>query len=113
MASSPHHTPLPSEHRCDQDARLDSMEERIHDHGVALTQHAVALTDGKIEFASIKKDLAQIIQNQMELKASIADRSPIMGKVIDALIFWAVPICGGGLLWVIKMSGQIPTGVHP
>jgi len=108
------HSATPTPHPdCTQAHRLDSMEERIHDHGVALTQHAIALTDGKIEFASIKKDLALILQNQVELKASIADRSPIVGKIIDALIFWAVPIIGGGVLWAIKMSGQIPAGVHP
>lgn len=106
-----HGTPHPD---CTQEHRIESIEQRVHDHGVALTQHAVALTDGKIEFASIKKDLAQIIQAQAELKLAIIARpSDIWSKCQDALIFWAVPILGGAVLWLIKASGQIPPGAHP
>lgn len=109
MANHPA-TPHPD---CTQAHRLDSMEERIHDHGLALTQHAVALTDGKIEFASIKKDLAQILQNQITMQAKMdAKPSNIGEKIADAAIHWCVPAIILGLLYVFAKSGQIP-GVAP
>lgn len=111
---------IPRKHRsgehepCKQEHQIAAMVQRLNEHSSTLSQHAVALTDGKIEFASIKKDLALIIQGQMELKQSIAAKpSDVWGKVLDAIIFWAVPIIGGAVLWLIKASGQIPVGVHP
>lgn len=106
-----HRTPAP--HDCPHEHRLASMEERIHDHGTALTQHAIALTDGKIEFASIKKDLAQILQNQITMQAKLdAKPSGLGDKITDSAIHWGVPAIIVALLWVFAKSGQIP-GVAP
>jgi hypothetical protein len=108
------HPAIPTPHPdCTQEHRLVSIEQRVGEHGAALAQHAIALTDGKIEFASIKKDLAQIIQAQAELKVALLTKpSGIGDKIVDAAIHWGVPAVILALLYVFAKSGQIP-GVHP
>jgi hypothetical protein len=113
MSSRDHIPATPLPHDCTQEHRLQAIEQRVSEHGHALTQHAIALTDGKIEFASIKKDLAQIIQAQAELKVALLTKPSSIGeKIADAAIHWCVPAVILGLLYVFAKSGQIP-GVHP
>lgn len=105
MGSSPNH-PAPPPHACPHDQRIDRLEARAD-------VHDIALTDGKIEFASIKKDLASI---QATL-AKIEERLEKVGNgygamAINAAIFWIVPLIGGGILYSIFKSGGIP-GAHP
>lgn len=110
----PHHTPRPADHQCDQLQRLDKIERR-------LDKHDVLLSDGRSEFTAISKDIQHILgainRMQMQLEKVIATQAeikvPLSQKIQDAVIFWAVPIVGGALLWAIMASGQIPKGVHP
>ncbi len=54
--------------------------------------------------------LALLAQRASDTEAA---KPTIGSKVLDAIIFWAVPIIGGSLLWLIKAAGQIPAGFHP
>lgn len=92
-------------HVCTQDQRITKCESR-------LDAHDTTLTDGKIEFASIKKDLAQIMVTQAEIKLALSNKSTdIWEKVVGAIIFWGVPAICGGLLWAVVKSGA--SGIHP
>jgi predicted nucleic acid-binding Zn-ribbon protein len=100
-------------HECSQEHRLAALEHRMDDHSTRMREAENALHDGRVEFAEIKKDLAQIMAALVEMKAQIASKpSDWQQKVVDALIFWAVPMIGGGILWSIVRSGQVP-GVTP
>lgn len=109
-------TKTPDDHRCDQIHRLDKIERR-------LDKHDALLSDGKSEFTAVRADIkyltiaVEAMKNQLErVIASQAEAQkpvPIGTKIQDAIIFWAVPIVGGALLWAIMASGQIPKGVHP
>lgn len=105
-------TPTPSAHKCDQEHRIGALETRAEDHHGRIRDAETALHNGRVEFAEIKKDLAAIQLALAELKVQIAARpSDWQQKVVDALIFWAVPLVCGGVLWSIVKSGQVP-GVH-
>jgi hypothetical protein len=96
-------------HECSQEHRLAALEHRMDDHSTRMREAENALHDGRVEFAEIKKDLAQIMAALVEMKAQIAAKpSDWQQKVVDALIFWAVPLVGGGVLWSIVRSGQVP-----
>lgn len=86
-------------HHCTNEQRIAKVE-------VRLDAHDTTLTDGKIEFASIKKDLAQIMVTQAEIKLALSNRtSDIWDKVLGAVVFWGVPAICGGLLWAVVKSG--------
>ena len=96
---SPHNTPpLPN---CSQEQRLDRLEIRAD-------AHDVVLTDGKVEFASIKKDLAQIMATQAEIKLALANRTrDVWEQVVGAIIFWGVPALCTAAFWAIAKSGAV------
>lgn len=111
---NPHHTPRPADPHCDQLHRLDKIERR-------LDKHDALLGDGRNEFTAIRKDIQHLLEAingmRVQLEKVIATQAeskvPLSQKIQDAVIFWAVPIVGGALLWAIMASGQIPKGVHP
>jgi hypothetical protein len=106
-------TPPPAPpHECDQEQRLTSLEKAQDDQGSRIRDCEAALSDGRVQFAEVRKDLSQIMVSLVELKAQIAGTSPVWEKIRDAAIFWAVPLIGGAILWAIVRSGQVP-GVHP
>lgn len=93
--------PTPPPHACSQDQRLDRLESRAD-------AHDALLTDGKIEFASIKKDLAQIMVTQTEIKLALANRTrDVWEQVVGAVIFWGVPALCTAALWAVVKSGAV------
>jgi hypothetical protein len=103
------------DHKCDQLHRLDKIERRLE-------RHEAMLSDGRNEFTAVRKDIQHLTEAinamRVQLEKVIATQAevkptPISQKIQDAVIFWAVPIVGGALLWAIMASGQIPRGVHP
>ena len=111
--ASHHEIPAQAAHKCDQEHRLTALEKRADDQSNRLRDAETALHNGRVEFAEIRRDLAAIQLALAELKVQIAARpSDWPQKIVDALIFWAVPLVGGGILWSIFKSGQVP-GVHP
>ncbi len=112
-ASIPAPPPPTPPHKCDQEHRLTACENRSDDHSDRIRDAELALQNGRVEFAEIKKDLAAIQLALAELKVQLAAKpSDWQQKIVDALIFWAVPLVAGGILWSIVKSGQVP-GVHP
>ena len=102
MASSPHN---PAPPHCTQEQRLEKLEKATDAHGIALT-------DGKIEFASIKKDLAAIQATLVKIEARLEKTGAgYLTVAANAAIFWIVPLVGGGILWAIFQAGKVP-GVH-
>ena len=92
---------------CSQEHRIEKLEAKIE-------SHESTLTDGKIEFASIKKDLAQILLSQSEIKLVLSKplQEPTrLDKFWDAMVNWAAGAILVGGLWVLAKSGQIP-GIH-
>ncbi len=101
------------DHHCDQAHRLLTIEAEQSKQNTRLDNAETALHSGRVEFAEIKKDLAAIQLALAELKVQIAAKpGDWQQKIVDALIFWAVPLVCGGVLWSIVKSGQVP-GVHP
>lgn len=92
-------------------ARLHALERRTDDHSTRIRASETQLADGRVEFAEIRKDIQAAtvavvhLTNQVERALT---QSPGYGqKVIEALIFWAVPILGSALIWLVVQSGQV------
>ena len=68
----------------------------------------------KLETAEAERSQQATALALLAQKAQAAESSKpgIGGKIIDALIFWAVPLAGACVLWLIKAAGQIPAGAH-
>ncbi len=103
MASSAHNTPLP--HDCSQEYRLSKLEERLE-------AHHERLGAGDVGFAEVRRDIAQVQATLARIEITLAEKQHnTLDQVKSAAIFWAVPLVGGGILYSIFKSGQIP-GVH-
>lgn len=68
------------------------------------------LQSAQVERAAQATSLALLTQRAA---AADAQKATVGSKILDAVIFWAVPIVGGSALWLVKAAGQIPAGVHP
>ena len=122
MAGSHASIPANPPHGCDKEPRIAFLESRMDAVGIQLTTHDQAFMNGQIEFASIKKDLAQIITNQSKVEATLItvqyavsqprSSATRLDKFWDACITWSAGSLILGVLWVVAKSGQIP-GVHP
>ena len=75
-------TPAPEVHRqrdfvpqdtpCEMhNMRMKSVEEKIDAQSVTIKEHGVALSDGKVQFAEIRKDLASVTQAVNGVSANI------------------------------------------
>lgn len=105
----PPRTPVPDEHECTQQHRLLALEQRASGHSDRIAKAEAQLIEGRIQFAAILKDLAQIQTTLVKMEAAMSEKDRGIGsKIMDAVIFWAVPVVCGSFLWVIVNSGQIP-----
>jgi hypothetical protein len=95
---------IPPIHVCDQAHRLSALEHRADDHSDRITKAETALGDGRVQFAEIRKDLAQIQALLMEMRAG---KQGFADKAIDAAIHWGVPAVIVALIYAIAKSGQI------
>jgi len=95
------------QHKCDQAHRLTTLERRID-------RVDDAIADGRVSFAEIRKDIQQATHAIAALAEQIRSQSEqrVQARIIDALIFWAVPLLGGAALWAVAKSSQIP-GIIP
>lgn len=120
----PHPTPLPG-HVCEQETAIAILQKDVvalQDvvRGIMAEQAAQGqqLGEGRVEFMSVKKDLAQIIAAITEMKAVVAAVAnappppppPIsrMEQVIAAAINGGVPVIILSILYAVAKSGQIP-----
>ena len=76
-------------HECDQIGTLADHEDR-------LDQVERSLNDGRVTFAEIRKDLAVVQATVTAINAKLDSRGSIGAKIVDALVFWAVPAVGTG-----------------
>jgi hypothetical protein len=103
MASSAHNTPLP--HDCQMEHRLTKLEDRVE-------SHQTRFGAGDVSFAEVRRDIAQVQATLVRIEATLAEKvQTTVDMFKSAAIFWAVPMVGGGILYSIFKSGQIP-GVH-
>lgn len=103
MASSPHISAHPDP--CQQERRIVSLEE-------SRAEHAETLADGRVRFAEIQRDLAQIQVTLAEIKAQLAGKTADWVITLrDAAINWIALAVLGGLFWAVVKSGA--AGVAP
>ena len=98
----------PTQHGdCTQERRITNMES-------AQYEHAQALSDGRVTFAEIQRDLAQIQATLAEIKVQIAGKTPDWVITLrDAAINWITLAVLGGIFWSVVKSGAVAAGAHP
>lgn len=91
-------------HECSQEHRIAALEHRSDDHSGRIREAETALGDGRVQFAEIRKDLAQIQVLLLEMRAG---KQSFADKAIDAAIHWGVPAVIVAMIYAIAKSGQI------
>ena len=88
-------------HRCDQAHRLHSLERKTEELGRELS-------DGRVVFAELRKDIHAVTTAIENLAAQIQNAPQVtaLDKARDAAIFWLVPLALSGLFWAIVQSKE-------
>lgn len=79
-----------------------------------IEDHARALSDGRVTFNQLTNQLGQVIDGLRRLEAQAAQSAELRGwhavaaELRGAVIFWAVPVVFGAVLWLIVAAGQVP-----
>lgn len=90
---------------CTQERRIIALEEKQ-------SEHSDTLADGRVRFAEIQRDLAQIQVTLAEIKAQLAGKTADWVITLrDAAINWIALAVLGGLFWAVVKSGA--AGVAP
>lgn len=88
-------------HECTHEARITKIEAKQE-------EHADDLTEGRIKFAEIQRDLAQIQATLAEIKVQLAGKTADwLVSFRDAVINWVTLAALGGLFWAIVKSGAV------
>jgi hypothetical protein len=100
------------EHPTECGHRVDALERRVETHSEKIERHDQRLSLGDVGFAEVRKDIHAMtaaignLANRVEL-AIAANQVNWAQEVGKALVFWLVPLIGGGILWAIVKSGAV------
>ena len=81
---------------------------RIDHHSARIAAAEQRLAHGQVSHSEMRADIRRVADALDGLIARF-DSSQDEGWIVDlrrALIFWAVPILGGGLMWAVVQSGS-------
>ena len=85
--------------------RVAALERRIDDHSAKIEKHNDRLHQGDIVIDRLTTAVDRLTTT---VEVAINASKPNWGqKVVEALIFWAVPVLGTAALWAIAKSGAV------
>lgn len=102
---------------CDiHDSRIGALEKRADEHSASIKKAETALSDGRVQFAELRKDIqavtAAVRDLTDQLRREQAAKPGRAEKIEDAAIHWGVPIVCAAILWAVVRSGGVPGVTH-
>lgn len=96
----------------DHGQRISALEKQGDNHADKIDRHNQRLSLGDVGFAEVRKDIhvmTEAIKNlasRVEI-AIFVNQVNWMQEAGKSVVFWLVPLIGGGLLWSIVHSGAV------
>lgn len=92
--------------------RIESLEEKSEEHSALIRKQDARLNQADITFTNIARDREAMTDaidrlTDMVKKAIDASSTNYGSEAVKALIFWAIPLVGSGVLWAIVHSGAV------